>query len=738
MAEDINSDDYLKDKSYKDECKVKRCLKKSSNLCACGHWLCETHFLSGEVCTVHAVASSDSETVTTKRKRKTSRECENTNCSDEIFSSCHKCSALLCYDHFMEDPLDCLSHTTFENISGENMENFNLQEVCQDVAPRVLTSERNLRIQRKPEDYLVDGSHKESEERHLKKDSYRETKQKKYSGQAYIIPKSMNLVPPKQVGERCNSKYCTLHNKKCGNFTENQRESIMKDFYSLGKLELQREFICRHVVKEESKVKKGGSRRQLTYRYFLTINGILLPVCKNFFLKTLAISEKMMRTSLSKLSLHGTVEKEKRGGRRRCLQERDEAINSDMTAHILRFPKVESHYCREKSSRQYLHSELNLVKMYEMYKQEITEQKKENNIIGSLATYRRIFDSMNLSFHNPKKDLCTLCARVHETADSLIDEILNKEYESHIANKNKVREIKRNLKEMAIKNSKRLCAVFDLQQVIHLPISKESALFYKQRLSVYNFTVYNIANRDCHCYTWHEGQSKRGSSEISTCLYKFLEIYDKDGVKTVDFFSDGCYGQNKNSVTPSMYLYFLSKSKNIEAITHYFFEKNHGQSEGDSAHSAISTSVKKVGDVFIPSQLVPVFRLARKKHPYIVNEMQYKDFWDFKMLSQDLRVLSIKKDDQGGAFKWSEVSQIKVEKQNLEAILFKTNHNQDSFRRISLQRNANASNINLKPLNISELKIPEKKYDSLISLCEGKNPVIRQDVYKILYYNLNH
>ncbi|CAH2014984.1 unnamed protein product, partial [Acanthoscelides obtectus] len=250
--------------------------------------------------------------------------------------------------------------------------------VCQDVAPRVLTTGSYLCVKRKPEDYLVDGSNKESEERHLKKDSCRATKQKRYSGQAYIIPKSMNSVPPKQVVEKCNSKYCTLHNKKCVIFTENQREIIMKEFYSLGKLELQREFICRHVVKEESKVKKGGSKRQLTYRYFLTLNGVLLPVCKNFFLKTLAISEKM-RTSLSKLSVYGTVEKEKRGGRRRCLQERDQAINSDMRAHILRFPKVESHYCREKSSRQYLHSELNLVKMYEMYKQEITEQKKDNN-----------------------------------------------------------------------------------------------------------------------------------------------------------------------------------------------------------------------------------------------------------------------------------------------------------------------------------------------------------------------
>lgn len=33
------------------------------------------------------------------------------------------------------------------------------------------------------------------------------------------------------------------------------------------------------------------------------------------------------------------------------------------------------------------------------------------------------------------------------------------------------------------------CATFDLQQVISLPISNENAVFYKRRLSAYNFTI---------------------------------------------------------------------------------------------------------------------------------------------------------------------------------------------------------------------------------------------------------
>ena len=71
-------------------------------------------------------------------------------------------------------------------------------------------------------------------------------------------------------------------------------------------------------------------------------------------------------------------------------------------------------------------------------------------------------------------------------------------------------------------NTKLAVAVFDLQQVIQLPISKESALYYHRRLSVFNFTIYNIGNRECQCFLWSEVISKKGTNKISTCVVKYL------------------------------------------------------------------------------------------------------------------------------------------------------------------------------------------------------------------------
>ena len=217
-------------------------------------------------------------------------------------------------------------------------------------------------------------------------------------------------------------------------------------------------------------------------------------------------------------------------------------------------------------------------------------------------------------------------------------EALEAKFEAHNIEKEKVRELKDQCKEEASTDSTVLCASFDLQQANSLPISNERSFFNKRRLFNFNLTFYDIEAKDCQCYTWSEAQSKCGASELSTAVYQALQLYDKKGVKTAYLFSDGCGGQNKNSITPAMMLYMLSKSANMEDISLRFFETYHRQNEGDSAHSAINHPLKSAEDVFHPLELGPIFKLARP--PYIVHQLDFDDFLDFKTLSKDLRILN--------------------------------------------------------------------------------------------------
>lgn len=228
--------------------------------------------------------------------------------------------------------------------------------------------------------------------------------------------------------------------------------------------------------------------------------------------------------------------------------------------------------------------------MYMMFR----DEHKNLPQLPSFTSYRRVFVTKNGSFHRPRKDQCSLCM-TYLQGDELTKTELQIQYVLHNKEKMKVREIKNHCKIECLKEietqagkntkeikSKKLCASFDLQQVIHLPITKESAVFYKRRLGVYNLTFYNIATKEVFCYTWDESQSKRGASEISTAVYLALKHYDENGIKSVSLFSDGCPGQNKNSILPTMLLYFVAKSKSIEDVSLRFFEPYHGQNEGDA------------------------------------------------------------------------------------------------------------------------------------------------------------
>jgi len=272
----------------------------------------------------------------------------------------------------------------------------------------------------------------------------------------------------------------------------------------------------------------------------------------------------------------------------------------------------------------------------------------------------------------------------YKQGEEVVKQKLKDRYEKHCDEKNKIKEIKSCIKEKALKdNSEIACASFDLQQVIYLPKSRESALFYKRRLANYNFTVYDIASKECHCFLWSELESKRGASEVSSCVFNTLQMYDsKKNIKSVALFSDGCSGQNKNSIIATMLLYTVAKTSNIEEISLYFFESFHGQNEGDSAHSAVSTALSRAGYLFIPAQLCPVVRLQ----PYIVHNLQHNDFQDFKKMAKDLRILSIRTSDTGEPIKWSDFMEIKVKKHEPLTIFYKTSHPQHEYWSFKLKR----------------------------------------------------
>lgn len=140
-------------------------------------------------------------------------------------------------------------------------------------------------------------------------------KEKRNAGESYIRE---GIVRParKILREPCADS-CRI---QCSSrFTNTEREQILKDFWELGNLPSQREYIVRHMAQIHSKYAKKGDQRKrsLNFSYNFDRDEELVKVCRTFFVNTLNIGDKMIRTSVQKFmkAEDGFIEAEQRGKR---------------------------------------------------------------------------------------------------------------------------------------------------------------------------------------------------------------------------------------------------------------------------------------------------------------------------------------------------------------------------------------------------------------------------------------
>lgn len=134
----------------------------------------------------------------------------------------------------------------------------------------------------------------------------------------------------------------------------------------------------------------------------------------------------------------------------------------------------------------------------------------------------------------------------------------------------------------------------------------------------YYLTLYNIPSKECHCFIWHEGPSKRGSNDIADCTFigttkenRAENIWWINQVKEEHGFTYGCSWPNTNSILRMMMLYTEWNRMNFEQIHLRCFQSLHGQSEGAYVYITIQHAVKLSGIKFVSWQLAPNLRLPR-------------------------------------------------------------------------------------------------------------------------------
>lgn len=136
------------------------------------------------------------------------------------------------------------------------------------------------------------------------------------------------------------------------------------------------------------------------FKYFLQVNHCRQPVCKTMFLSTLAISDSWVKTAWKKFKNgSGDISPDKREKHAKRGNIIAPEIRESVMEHIQSFPRVESHYIRKTSQREYLEETLFVTKMHELYKSWIEEQKPRFNKVASKRQYQDFFNQeFNISF----------------------------------------------------------------------------------------------------------------------------------------------------------------------------------------------------------------------------------------------------------------------------------------------------------------------------------------------------
>lgn len=233
---------------------------------------------------------------------------------------------------------------------------------------------------------------------------------KHQKGEAYISRRG------KYVPERCirNTKDCLKSCKfKCNErINDIDRQHIFKAFYSLNTNE-KKHFLLntteRNYVKH-SKSSDGNHKRKYSFKYFFLVRGVRYTVCKNFYLGTLAISQKPVYNVHSGKTDMNLPKPDGRGLSEASAHALPSEIKDRVRKHIMSFTTMDSKPVKQYSrKKQYLESNLSIKQMYTMY---FSDCSKENMVSVKESMYRKIFkQEFNLHFKKDKAghQLCCRC-----------------------------------------------------------------------------------------------------------------------------------------------------------------------------------------------------------------------------------------------------------------------------------------------------------------------------------------
>ena len=361
---------------------------------------------------------------------------------------------------------------------------------------------------------------------------------------------------------------------------------------------------------------RANTRRSITKVYYLKLNNNKMRVCLKTFLGMLGIKEWTVRYWLREKSNRDTTT------RHNDTAWPCHSLKELVQIFLRAMPKLPSHYCRKESKKLYL--EPIMQSKCELYRIYVKNATKNGQKVASRKLFENVLKDENIALFQPKKDACDLCCS-YKTGN-----ITEQEYQQHVLRKDLARKEKA-LGKIAAKNGTIHVITADLQTVKLCPYLTASALYFKTKLMVHNFTIYNLGTNKVKCYWFDETTTDLKASIYASFFVDYLNKIIDESPKDVIIFTDGCTSQNRNAIVSNALLQLAMQKKVV--IIQKFLEKGHTQMEVDSVHSVIERKLKHL-EIFLPSQYSLVTKEARSNpSPYEVAIVDHTFFKDYSIKS---------------------------------------------------------------------------------------------------------
>lgn len=355
---------------------------------------------------------------------------------------------------------------------------------------------------------------------------------------------------------------------------------------------------------------RNGPRKNISIDYRIRKrDGKLAKVCQKAFCGFLNIGRDRVQRVCKRHLETGGPPVERRGGDRKSVKFL--AKTNSVISFIKKFKTLEVHYCRSRTKRQYLPSELSINKMYAMYCEQVTD----NDLQVKQSYFRYVFNTkFNIGFKAPATDICSQCQMFKETIkfekDPVKKQVLMNRSTIH---KRRAKAFYKLLREDK-PNMLTLC--FDCQKNMPLPKLSDQAAYFSRQISLYNCgTVVGsskaeLTKENVSLYVWGEYDRPKGSNEIASIIFhRLCHLTISEKIDHVRLIADGCGGQNKNTILMAMCSYWLATRapNHVKRLEVIFPVVGHSFLPPDRVFARVEKSVKAKESLVSPSEYVDIY-----------------------------------------------------------------------------------------------------------------------------------